>query len=130
EGWRARRGTTAKRNLGLVWAGSPMHAKDRYRSTSLKPLMRLLSVKGVRFVSMQKGPPLEEIADLPEEIDFLNIGPELEDLADTAAVIEQLDLVIGVDTAVMHLAGALAKPAWILVAQPCDWRWLEDRDES
>ncbi len=62
--------------------------------------------------------------------EILDLGPELDDLADTAAVLEQLDLVIGVDTAVMHLAGALGVPAWMMVPAPCDWRWLDDRADS
>ncbi len=60
----------------------------------------------------------------------MDLGPELEDFSDTAAVISQLDLVICVDTAVAHLAGALGKPVWVMVAQPADFRWLEGREDS
>jgi tetratricopeptide (TPR) repeat protein len=130
ERWRARLGTSSKRSVGLVWAGSPVHLKDRHRSTSLFALRPMLATSGVRFVALQKGPAAAEIAAVSKDVDILDLGAELEDLADTAAVIDALDLVIGVDTAVVHLAGALAKPVWTLVADPCDWRWMEDRDDS
>ncbi len=93
----------------------------------LKPV---LEVGGVRFVSLQKGPAAETAGLLPEGVDWLDVGPELEDFSDTAAVISQLDLVICVDTAVAHLAGALGKPVWVMVAQPADFRWLEGREDS
>ncbi len=67
---------------------------------------------------------------MPAGVDWVDLGPELEDFSDTAAVISQLDLVICVDTAVAHLAGALGKPVWVMVAQPADFRWLEGREDS
>ncbi len=93
-------------------------------------LRPVLEVAGVRFVSLQKGPAAETAGLLPEGVDWLDVGPELEDFSDTAAVISQLDLVICVDTAVAHLAGALGKPVWVMVAQPADFRWLEGREDS
>jgi hypothetical protein len=94
----------------------------------------LLSVPGVTFVSLQLGPPVAEFRQtvaygnhLPALIDA---GPVLHDFADTAALIQALDLVIAVDTAVAHLAGALGKPVWLLNRFDTCWRWLLDRDGS
>ena len=130
ERWRKRLGPATKRRVGLAWAGSPDHLKDRYRSIALASLRPILATSGVQFVSLQKGPARDQLADSAPGADIVDLGPELSDLADTAAVIEELDLVIGVDTAVVHLAGALGRPVWNLVASPCDWRWLENRDDS
>ena len=91
--------------------------------------MPLLDVSGVSFYSLQK--ELSE-ADrtLLNERSIVDLSPHLGDLADTAAAIAQLDLVISVDTAVAHLAGALGKPVWILLAFSPDWRWLLEREDS
>jgi tetratricopeptide (TPR) repeat protein len=127
--WQERLGDSAKLKVGLVWAGSPEHKRDRYRSMALDLCAPLFDVRGVRFVSLQKGPVLSQIEAFAHRNDLLNLGPELDDLADTAAVIDQLDLVVGVDTAVIHLAGAMGRPVWTLIATPSDWRWLIDRDD-
>jgi hypothetical protein len=87
-------------------------------------------VAGVRFIALQKGPAEGEVEGLAAGLELLNLGPELEDFCDTAAVISQLDLVLCVDTAVAHLAGALGKPVWLMVPQPADFRWLERREDS
>src|SRR5439155_13635488 len=84
----------------------------------------------VQFISLQKGAAVAEVEKLPAELDFVSLGPELEDFCDTAAVISQLDLVLCVDTAVAHLAGALGKPVWLMLPQPADFRWLEGREDS
>jgi len=96
----------------------------------LSLLKGVLEVGGVRFVSLQKGEAAQTAGKLPAGVDWLDVGAELEDFGDTAAVISQLDLVICVDTAVAHLAGALGKPVWVMVAQPADFRWLEGREDS
>ncbi|MGH8850662.1 MAG: tetratricopeptide repeat protein, partial [Casimicrobiaceae bacterium] len=119
-----------KLSVGLAWAGSPTHSNDRFRSMDLSVLRPILEVGGVRFVSLQKGPAAQTTGLLPEGVDWLDVGPELDDFSDTAAVISQLDLVLCVDTAVAHLAGALGKPVWVMVAQPADFRWLEGREDS
>jgi FkbM family methyltransferase len=129
--WAGRLGDRAKLAVGLVWAGSANHQHDRYRSITLESLAPILAVDGVRFVLLQKGDAVAGVTrTMPAGIDHVNLGPHLADFADTAAVIDQLDLVIGVDTAVAHLAGALAKPVWVLVPRPCDWRWLHGRQDS
>ena len=128
--WGERLAGAGLRQVGLVWAGNPAHARDRYRSLTLDALTPLWDVPGVRFVLLQKGVAAEQAQRLPVGVEVVNLGPELEDFSDTAAVISQLDLVICVDTAVAHLAGALGKPVWVLLPQPADWRWMEEREDS
>ena len=128
--WSPKLGDHEKLRVGLAWAGSPTHSNDRFRSMDLSLLKPVLEVAGVRFVSLQKGPAAQTAGVLPEGVDWVDAGPELEDFSDTAALISELDLVLCVDTAVGHLAGALGKPAWVMVAQPADFRWLEGREDS
>ena len=130
EKWRGRLPATTKRRVGIVWAGSPLHPNDQYRSISLEQLRPVLETDGVQFVSLQMGPTAAQLSSLPPGVDVLDLGSELEDFSDTLAVIDQLDLVICVDTSVAHLAGALGKPTWILLPFPADFRWLEIRDDS
>ena len=113
-----------------MWAGSPTHARDRFRSLSLKGLAPLLAVDGVQMYSLQKGPAAMEIAALPDRSGSSTSAASCNTFADTVAAVGELDLVIGVDTAVMHVAGGLAKPVWMLLPDPADWRWLENRDDS
>jgi tetratricopeptide (TPR) repeat protein len=130
ERWGQRLGARDALRVGLAWAGSPTHTRDRYRSLPLAKLSPLWQVAGVRFVLLQKGPAAVEAEGLPAELGILNLGPELEDFADTAALIGELDLVLCVDTAVAHLAGALGKPVWLMLPRPADFRWMEERDDS
>ncbi len=95
-----------KLRVGLAWAGSPKHKRDRRRSLRLKQLSPLAAVDGVRFFSLQKGPAAAQAATPPDGMDLVDLGAELRTMSDTAATIQNLDLVIGVDTAVIHLAGA------------------------
>jgi tetratricopeptide (TPR) repeat protein/glycosyltransferase involved in cell wall biosynthesis len=115
--------------VGIVWAGNPKHRKDKQRSCSLSQFLPLLDVSGVSFYSLQK--ELSE-ADrtLLNQRSIVDLSPHFNDLADTAAAIAKLDLVISVDTAVAHLAGALGKSVWILLAFSPDWRWLLEREDS
>lgn len=128
EAWRTALGPGTK--VGLVWSGNPAHKNDRRRSVALQPMATLLSVPEVRFFSLQKGlrpADAELLAQLPNLSD---LGPKLNDFADTAAVVENLDLVICVDTSIAHLAGALGKPVWVLLAHSPDWRWMLHREDS
>ncbi len=130
EAWERRLGPRDRRlRVGLAWAGHPDHARDRERSISLAQLAPLASASDVVFYSLQKGPAASQAAARPgmELIDFTG---DIQDFADTAGLISQLDLVICVDTAVAHLAGAMAKPVWVLVPFVPDWRWMLDRDNS
>ncbi len=116
--------------IGLVWAGRPQHANDRNRSIALKQLAPLGQIPGVRLIGLQKGEASIQVKDLPGGMQVSNYGEEFKDFADTAALIENLDLVISVDTAVAHLAGAMGKPVWVLLPFIPDWRWMIGREDS
>jgi Tfp pilus assembly protein PilF len=118
--------------VGLVWKGSTQFENDADRSLpSLDVLAPLWTVAGVHFISLQKGAGEDEAAQPPDGLSLINLGPQLEDFADAAAVVANLDLVICVDTAIAHLAGALGKPCWVLLPEyKTDWRWLVDRTDS
>jgi predicted O-linked N-acetylglucosamine transferase (SPINDLY family) len=109
--------------IGLLWAGRPQHTNDHNRSCPLTTFLPLMRLKGLRFVGLQKGPAAEQVAELPAEIDIINLGDELHDFSDTAALVANLDLVITVDTAVAHLAGAMGRPVWVMIPFIPDWRW-------
>ncbi len=128
--WRARLAGRDAARVGLVWAGNPAHKNDRNRSLALARLAGILATPDVLFVSLQKNPGGTDAALLRETRNVLDLGGELVDFADTAAVITLLDLVVTVDTAVAHLAGALGKPVWILLPFVADWRWLVGREDS
>jgi hypothetical protein len=116
--------------VGIVWAGRPEHGRDRQRSIPLAELETVLRVPGVRFVGLQKGPAASQVGSVPEHVAWENAGPECEDLDDAMAVIARLDLLVTVDTGLAHLAAAMGKPVWMLVANPPDFRWLIDGDDS
>ena len=113
------------RRVGLAWQGNPKHRNDRNRSLSLGVLGGLLDSPGIQFLGLQKG--IGQAA-IPKGI--FDLSPLLVDFGETAAAILGLDLVISVDTAVAHLAGALGKPVWTLLPYAPDWRWLLHRDDS
>ena len=135
--WRDRLGKHERPRVGLVWAGNPRkelpgaHRIDRQRSMAFDQLAPLFEIAGCDFYSLQKGD--EAVAQLRNStlrdrvVDFTD---DLHDFSDTAALIENLDLVIAVDTSVAHLAGALGKPFWLLNRDGTCWRWLLDRDDS
>ena len=130
--WGERLRDMPERRVGLIWKGNPRFENDAERSLlSLRTLAPLAGVAGVRFCSLQKGVGTEEVAALAGQWPLTDYGPELDDFATTAALIVNLDLVISVDTAVAHLAGALGKPCWLLLpAYKTDWRWLKERRDS
>lgn len=116
--------------VGLVWKGNPRYENDADRSLpSIATLAPLAEIAGIRFISLQKGQGEDDIP--PDGFPVLKLGAQLHDFADTAAVLMNLDLVISVDTAVAHLAGALGKPCWVLLPYyKTDWRWLTARNDS
>jgi tetratricopeptide (TPR) repeat protein len=130
EAWRERLPPCEKRRVGLVWSGKPSYKNDHNRSIALATFTPLLSRPGFQFVSLQKEYRARDRAALNEHPGLLRLDARLADFADTAAVVELLDLVITVDTAVAHLAGAMGKPVWILLPVIGDWRWLIDREDS
>jgi len=118
--------------VGLVWKGNAHFENDTERSLpGLDTLAPLAAVVGVQFVSLQKGPGEQEAEHPPAGLSLLPLGAALQDFADTAALVDNLDLVISVDTAVAHLAGALGKPCWVLLPDfQTDWRWLVGRSDT
>jgi tetratricopeptide (TPR) repeat protein len=116
--------------VGLVWAGQSTHQKDRHRSLALADFADLAKVPDVQFYSLQVGESAVQAKSPPAGVRLIDWTSDLHDFADTAALIAQLDLVITVDTAVCHLAGAMRKGVWVLLAYQPDWRWLLDRTDS
>ena len=130
EQWRERLAPWGgKRKIGLAWAGNPTHIFDRDRSIAMSEL-KLLWHEKAPFFSLQKGPEAAQAKSLPEDHELVDFTHLLSDFADTAALIENLDLVITVDTAIVHLAGAMGKPAWVLLPFASDWRWMLSRADS
>ena len=119
-------GQEAKLKVGIVWAGSAKHLNDVDRTIALSTLSPILMVKGVRFFSLQIGArPGDRLAD-----PVTDLAPMLTDFAHTAGALAALDLLISVDTAPVHLAGAMGKPVWVLLPFVPDWRWLLEREDS
>ncbi|HEY1995751.1 hypothetical protein [Paraburkholderia sp.] len=119
-----------RKRIGIVWAGSPYHALDRFRSIALDTLKPLLEIPGVTWYALQKGEREHESEALENEADLHTLGPRINDFTDTLAILHSLDLLITVDTSVAHLAGAAALPVWVFVPACSDWRWLNDRTDS
>lgn len=111
--------------VGLAWAGNPKYKADAARSMRLKTLHPLLRAVDANWISLQKGEAAEQLARLPEDVLVVDGSSGERDLAETAALVAMLDLVITTDTCIAHLAGAMAKPVWILLPHLADWRWME-----
>lgn len=122
------------RKIGIVWAGSPTQGNDRNRSATLATFAPLFALPNTSWYSLQVGEKAAELdewkANNPRAPLIHDLRPLLHDWADTAAAIDQLDLVIGVDTGVVHLAGALGKPAYVLLPYAPDWRWMLEGSDS
>ncbi len=116
--------------VGLVWAGSPLHPHERWRSIPLDELAPLTQVEGTTCYSLQMGAPAGQIKQVGPRASIIDLENEQEDFADTAAIVANLDLVISIDTSVAHLAGAMGKPVWLLLRKCPDWRWLLGREDS
>src|SRR6266699_1113635 len=126
--WAEKLAGLATPRVGLAWAGRKDHPKDALRSIRLEKLSLLFGVAGVNFVNLQKGPEASQITETGLRIhDWMD---ECGDLLETAALVDQLDLVISVDTAVMHLTGALGKPVWHLNRFETEWLWMLEREDS
>ncbi len=128
--WQERLAPLAHPRVGLCWSGNPAHNNDRARSIPLAAFSQVTNVPGISFVSLQHDLRTADADAYNALRNVANFMPAVDDLADTAALIAQLDLVICVDTSVAHLAGALGKPVWILLATSADWRWLKRREDS
>lgn len=133
-------GGTGGLRVGLCWAGGLRahqfiaHNTDKRRSLPLEAFAPLADVEGLAIYSLQKGPPAAQLAELEAKgwtgPKITDLTAEFKDFADTAALIDNLDLVITCDTAVAHLVGALGKPVWILNRFDACWRWLTEREDS
>ena len=117
-------------NVGIAWAGSPSHRNDRNRSMALADFAPLATIPGACFYSLQKGEAAKQAAEPPGGMRLIDWADELLDFADTAALVANLDLVISVDTSVVHLAAAMGKPVWVLLPFLPDWRWMMNGEES
>ncbi len=115
--------------VGLVRAGSPTHSNDYTRSLDFNLLNPLFEIPGITWVNLQAGRCSEDFDRLVDQSCWMNPMKDVKDYADTAAIINQLDLIIGVDTSVIHLAGALGKPVWGLLPIAPDWRWQLNRED-
>ncbi len=126
--WRERFAGEKRLKVGLAWAGSATHKSDRNRSMPLATLAPLLAMHEIAWFSLQKGPPVGQLAQAVDAP--VDLAPDLHEYADTAAAIEALDRVITVDTSVAHVAGALARPVWTMLPYESEWRWMRRREDS
>jgi tetratricopeptide (TPR) repeat protein len=113
-------------SIGIAWAGSPLHGNDLNRSARLNYFLPLGRIAGVRLYSLQKGASVEELARAASVCGITDLGNEFADFGDTAGAMAHLDLVISVDTAVLHLAGAMGRRAWGVLPYAPDWRWMRN----
>ena len=116
--------------IGIAWQGNPNHMNDRRRSVPLAGFVPLARIDGVRLFSLQKGFGIEQLGRIDSEFAITDLGSRLESFMDTAAVMSNLDLVITIDSALAHCAGALGVPVWGLLPFVPDWRWLLNRADS
>jgi tetratricopeptide (TPR) repeat protein len=116
--------------VGLVWAGNPDHPEDERRSCPFANLQELLGMEGVAFYSLQTGAPAVDLARHAHPALIADLAPSLGSFADTAGYLAQLDLLITVDTAVVHLAGALGVPTFLMLAFAPDWRWRQTGEDT
>ena len=122
--------TDTNKNVGVVWAGNPNHKNDRNRSVKLEMFSHLLDIPGINLFSLQVG---DRVVDLKTNRDMkgiIDMSPYISSYQDTASIIKHLDLIVSVDTSVVHLAGALGIPTWLLLPYTPDWRWQLDCDDS
>jgi len=129
--WHDRLAGDSKHKVGLAWSGNPRHTNDRERSIRPAVLAPLREIENVSFYSLQKNEASRAaVSSAVPDLPLRDLSDDIHDFADTAALIQNLDLVVCVDTAVAHLAGALGKRVWLMIPFVPDWRWLLDRSDS
>ncbi len=121
---------STKLKVGIAWAGSEKHTNDKNRSCPLLQFDKLLNISNIEFYSLQVGKPAWEQARLPNPKRLKSLTSHITDFSDTAAIMQEVDLIISVDTSIIHLAGALGKKAWLLLPYNAEWRWLIERSDS
>lgn len=133
EMWRSRLAQLPGFRIGIAWQGNPEYRGDRHRSVPLRHFASLARIPGVTLISLQKGYSSTQHAELRDSFPLI-IFDELDTATgpfmDTAAIIQNLDLVVTSDTALPHLAGALGAPVWMALPVACDWRWMHGREDS
>jgi tetratricopeptide (TPR) repeat protein len=127
--WRPALGGLPGKRVALTWAGHARHANDRNRSIDLKLLEPLFKCEGISFVSIQRDLRGDDAARLAQ-FGITDFGPRLADMTDTAAVLALTDLLVSVDTSVVHLAGAMGREAWVMLPFMADWRWTLTNERS
>ncbi len=132
--WKPRM-TGGQFKIGIAWQGNTSFGNDRLRSIPLKNFELIARVEGVKLFSLQKNAGTEQLAQVADRFRVEQFNPPLDEggsgaFTDTAAVMNQLDLVITSDTSVAHLAGALGVRVWVALGVSSDWRWLRDRDDT
>jgi len=134
ENWRLRLGPAKGLRVGLCWQGNSDMPRDELRSVPLNRFAPLMSVPGTEWFGLQVGSGEDQVPSFNAPGSFVHLGPRLrggpDKFINDAAVMEQLDLVISVDTSVAHLAGAVGKSVWILLAREADWRWMLERQDT
>lgn len=128
--WRQKLAHLLGLKVGLAWAGRPTHRNDRNRSVRLDRLAPLAQIPGVSFVSLQLGEASQQIKSFPAEMNLFDASPGMTDFDFTAGLVSALDLVIAVDTAIVHLCGALGRPVWALIQYDPDFRWMLGREDT
>jgi tetratricopeptide (TPR) repeat protein len=123
--WPGAQPGTRPMRVGIAWAGNPRYKGDRLRSMELETLLPLFRVRGIDWFSLQKGPAAERLEGLPNDVTVLDGASLDKDLAEAVALMSTLDLVVSSDTCIPHLAGAMAKPVWMLLPHLSDWRWMQ-----
>jgi hypothetical protein len=129
-GERLRAKAGARRRIAFAWAGKATHLRDRFRSMRLSQWPSLFSGGDAAWFSVQKGPGREQLREIAEAENVVDLSEEIGDFGDTTAILSQMDLVVTVDTAVAHLAGALNVPTWVLLPFSPDCRWLLEREDT
>jgi Tfp pilus assembly protein PilF len=118
------------KRIGIIWAGRADHSNDSNRSATLEDFAPLTAMPGVALLALQKGQRTEHVGEYFGRAPLINLGAEINDLEDTMAILENLDLLVSVDSGMAHLAGSMGRPVWIMLPHSPDWRWLLDRADS
>jgi Flp pilus assembly protein TadD len=134
EHWRNELASLSGLKVGIAWQGSTMFRTDRQRSVPLARFAPVAAVPGVQLIALQIGPAVDQIRAISRHFQVLDLtlrrNPSTDSFQETAAIMQNLDLIISTDTSVPHLAGALGLPVWLALAHVADWRWLMNRSDS